>query len=158
MRIILIAALTLSATTALAADCDKWTASMEEDEGGPVMMATICVPGGEPQAMILMTCAGDKSVSIRYLPTGEWTPVEAPLYSTNLEYAMDQEVFTQKSNYEEMDGALVSSTEIAGAMISTMKAQKEMTISDTENRVPSATFTLKGASAAFKKLFATCTP
>ena len=44
MRFVSTIFLCLLGSTAIAAECDRWTASMEETEVGPLMTASTCVP------------------------------------------------------------------------------------------------------------------
>ena len=139
---------------AVAGQCDHWTASMQEDEGGPVMMANICAPAGKTNHELLMNCGGEGKLSIRYLPA-EFLPAVSG-YKTDIEFSFDQEMFTRPAQYEEMDGALVVDIDIDSPFFSVLQSQKQMMLSDTAGKAPGATFTLKGSKAALAKLIATC--
>jgi len=138
---------------ALASQCDHWTASMQEDEGGPVMMANICAPAGKNSHELSMNCGEKGKLSIRYLPAN-FLPAEG--FKTDIQFSLGQEMFTRPAQYEEMDGAMVVDIDIGSPFLSVLQSQKQMTLSHTGGKVPSATFTLKGSKAALAKLIATC--
>lgn len=163
MRLVSTLLFCLIGSSALAQQCDRWTAKMEEDEGGPAMMATICTQASsstpEAQHYLIVQCAGEDSLSIRYTPftDGSYPPGGNEEYKSKMEFSLDQEMFTLDAGYESMDGAMAMGTEIKSPLVSTMMAQKEVTISDVNSdKVPAVTFTLKGAKKAFEKLIRTC--
>jgi hypothetical protein len=142
--------------SAIAAECDHWTASIGPDEDGDVMMASICAPAGDATHEILVRCAGPDSLWIRFIPTAPTGYPPTPDYNTKLEFSMDREKFTEPAQYEDMDGAMAMNPEINTPLVSALQSQKEVKVSDTTGKVPGATFTLKGARAALAKVIATC--
>src|SRR4051794_21623224 len=78
-----------------------WTAGMEEDEGGPVMMASVEGEGaGDFPPMLLMSC-GDE-VGLRYLMTGD---VGGPNETDDFLFSTESDEIKLHMQYEEMDGA-----------------------------------------------------
>ena len=149
------------ASPAFAAECDRWSASMQEDEGGPQMTAQICAQASsstpEAQHLFLVTCL-DGMLSMRFLPFGadNFPPGGNEEFETKIELSMDQETFTLPARFESMDGAMVMATEAGAPMFDVMMSQKEFTLSDPEGKMPGATFTLKGSRQALRKLIGSC--
>ena len=142
---------------ALAADCDRWTAEMMEEEEGTVMSAYICAPTGKETHELYIRCAGPNDLMLRYIPVVPTDyPPKSGMYTTELEFNFDQEMFTRPAQYEEMDGALVTETAIAAPFVHVLQTQKQMTVIDVNDKIPSATFTLNGAKAALTKVIETC--
>lgn len=162
MRLVLTLSLCLLGSTALAAECDRWTASVQEEEVGPLMTAAICASASSstPEAMhhLFFQCAGEGNLWIRYLPftSGDYPPGGNEEFKTQFEFALGQEVFTRDARFEGMDGAMAMDTRVDDPFISVMMSQKEFTLSDVSGKVPGATFTLKGARAAFDTLIKAC--
>ena len=163
MRLALTAFLCLIGTSALAAECDRWEASMQEDEGGPVMTATICAQtsSSEPDAqnLLLVQCAGEGSLWIRYIPFAspdKYPPGGDQGYNTEIKFSLDQKMFTEKAQYEDMDGAMAMGTTSDSPLISVMMAQKQVILSDVNGKAPGATFTLNGARDALETVIKAC--
>jgi hypothetical protein len=163
MRLALTAFLCLVGTSALAGECDRWDASMQEDEGGPVMTAMICAKtnSSEPEAqnLLLVQCASEGSLWMRYIPYASpdnYPPGGDQSYNTEIEFSLDQEMFTEKAQYEDMDGAMAMSTTSDSKLISVMMAQKQVILSDVNDKAPGATFTLNGARKALETIIKAC--
>jgi hypothetical protein len=162
MRLVSTLFLCLLGSTAMAQQCDRWEASMEEDEGGPVMMASICArtDSSDPaeQHYILVQCGPDDGVSIRYLPFAgaSYPPGGNEEYKTKLEFSLAKEKFTVDAHYEAMDGALVMNS-VNKSSVTILLKQKRFMLSDVNSdKVPVVTFTLNGATEAFEELSKTC--
>lgn len=141
----------------LAGECDRWSASMQEDEGGPVMTARIChgVPTSDYE--LFVTCGNPGELWMRLLPV---TPAEsqpASDYTTDFKLSFGNEVVTRKAHYEEMDGAMVLDFRIDAPLTGLIQNGTGMTVADVTGKVAGATFTLKGAKSALKTLIQTCT-
>ena len=160
MRLVSTLFLCLLGSSAFAEQCDRWTAKMEEDEGGPRMMAWVCTNAPEAQQHHLFFQCGTKdSLWIRYTPfTDEsYPPGGNEEYKSKMKFSLDQEAFTLDAHYESMDGAMVMETEVKSAFVSVLTSQKHVTISDVNDaKLPAVTFSLKGSKKAFEKLIATC--
>jgi hypothetical protein len=162
MRLISTLLFCLLGSTAMAQQCDRWEASMEEDEGGPTMMASICArtASSDPaeQHFILVQCGPDDAVSIRYLPFAgaSYPPGGNEEYKTKIELSLAKEKFTVDAHYEAMDGALVMDS-VNKSLVTVLLKQKRFMLSDVNSdKVPVVTFTLNGAKQAFEKLMKTC--
>ena len=70
-------------------------------------------------------------------------------YQTNV--AIRQEATLAKSAL-----TMAVDTEIDAPFVSVLQSQKEVMLSDTNGKVPGATFTLKGSKAALAKVISTC--
>jgi hypothetical protein len=159
MRLPVAFAVLLLSTPVLAAEnCKTWHASVEEDEGGPVMTARVCAGTGDEANYLSFQCGLKGELMIRYVPFASpkiYPPAGNGNFETDLEFALDQEVFTRHARYEDMDGAMATQTKI-DAFISTLMIQKQVKIADVDGKIPATTFTLKGAKKALEKLIATC--
>jgi hypothetical protein len=158
MRLPVALAILLLSTPAYAAEnCKAWTAAVEEDEGGPVMAARICAGTGDIVSQLSFQCGGKGELMIRYVPVApdNYPPAGNGNFETDLEFSLDREMFTRHARYEDMDGAMATETEI-DPFVSTLMVQKKVDVADAAGKVPSATFTLKGAKKALEKLIATC--
>lgn len=163
MRLVSTLFLCLLSSSALAQQCDHWEAGMEEDEGGPRMMASICAQASastpEAQHALFVQCGSKDGLWIRYLPFADesYPPGGDEEYKTKMEFSLDQEMFTLDAHYEGMDGALVMETNIDTPFVGVLMGQKQVMLSDVNNdKVPVATFTLNGAKKALEKLIKTC--
>lgn len=157
MRHLVFATLIAIPLPALAAEqCDHWTAGMQEDEGGSVMTASICAPAGKDKAYLSLTCGEPGKLSIRFLPAPTKGFPPGDNFKGKLEFSLDLKMFDLPSVYEEMDGALATDTEIGAPMVDMLQHEKQVTVSETSDHGPDATFSLKGSRAAFQKLIADC--
>lgn len=164
MRLVSTLFLCLLGTTALSAECDRWEASMQEEEVGPVMTASICAQTSEgtpeTQHLLLIECAGEGSLWMRYLPFAEnnYPPGGDQEFKTEIKFSLGQEVFTEPARYEDMDGAMAMDTTVDAPLIGAMTRQKQLILADVSNKAPGATFTLNGAPDALEKLIKACKP
>lgn len=164
MRLAFALAFCLLGSSALAQECDKWKAGMEEDEGGPRMMASICTQAtsstSDPQQHYLFVqCGSTDSLSLRYMPfaDGAYPPGGNEEYKTKMTYAIGDKSFAFDGHFEGMDGAMVTDTGSNPAFIDAIKTGKELRISDAAGtEVPAATFTLQGAGKALETLVGAC--
>jgi hypothetical protein len=135
---------------------------MQEDGGGPVMTASICARASsstpKAQHLLFVQCAGEGALWMRYIPFApdNYPPGGDQGYNTEIEFSLDQEMFTEKAQYEDMDGAMAMSTKADSTLISVMRSQKQVILSDVNDKAPSATFTLKGADKALEKVIKAC--
>ena len=148
---------------ALAAGCDRWSAAMQEDEGGPVMTAQVCARASasttDAEHLLLVQCGGD-ALAIRFLPFAPdgYPPGGDEEFETNMQFSLDGARFTEAARYEAMDGAMAMETRIGGPLAEALKTGKQVTLSDAGGKVPAATFPLAGSRAALEKLVASCRP
>jgi hypothetical protein len=159
MRIAATLVLCLLGGPAMAAGCDRWTASMEEDEGGPRMMASICSGTGDNQSMILVQCGGDGQLNLRFMPGAD---VDYPPnagsgdFQAELKFALDKDEFRHQGRYEDMDGAMALYIPIKDPLIEAMKTHKDITVADTDGKMSGITFTLKNSQPALHKVIDAC--
>lgn len=151
----------LLAGSALADGCDRWTAKMEEDEGGPVMTAAICAKvgsGATEEHLLLVTCGGD-ALSMRYLPVApeSFPPGGNEEFKSDLQLTADGKSFSAPAQYESMDGAMAFAAKIDSAMVEAMMTGESLSVGDTVGVVPKATFPLKGSRQALEKIIGSCT-
>lgn len=164
MRLVASLVLSLLGSPALAAGCDRWSAAMQEDEGGPVMTAQICVRASasppEAEHILLVQCGGGGELAMRYLPfaQGDYPPGGNEEFETDMQFSLDGAQFTEAARFEGMDGAMAMATRIDGPLAEALKTGKQVTVSDPGGKVPAATFTLAGSRGALEKLAAGCTP
>jgi len=144
---------------AMAASCAQWSASMEEDEGGPRMMASICTGTDDDQNTLLVQCGGDGELNLRFLPAPS---VDYPPnagngnFEADLKFTIDKQSFRQKGRFEEMDGAMAMYVPIKDPLIQAMMKQKSVVLSDTDGKLSGISFPLKNAGDAFGKVIDAC--
>ena len=90
------------AGNAVAAD-KGWPAQMEEDEGGPVMVATVtAAPDGDVTPELRVQCAGSEGVMLRFLTAAD--PV-SPGSGADFQFENESSKLVKHMQYEDMDGA-----------------------------------------------------
>ena len=151
-RAVLCFALMLLPATAHAADA--WTAQMEEDEGGSVMVASVDADasGGVTPGLRVM-CAGDQGVNLRYLTVQD--TVE-PGSEADFQFENESIKATKHMAYEEMDGAFAAYFPKTDSIIHLLENGDEVFISESSGNYPAQTFQLKGSSKAIGKVLAGC--
>jgi hypothetical protein len=162
MRLVSTLFLCLLGTAALAAECDRWEAAIQEEEVGPVMTASICAESteGTPETRhyFLIQCAGQGSLWMRYLPFAEhnYPPGGDQGFNTDIKFSLGPDAFTEPARYEDMDGAMAMDTTVDAPLLSAMKREKQLIISERNDKVPGVTVTLNGAREALDKLIKAC--
>jgi len=133
-----------------AADTCGWSAYMEEDEGGPVMVASSCESGTEFGPAFRLHCGG-----IRYngdgLGMGANPPASGTLVLTSGGKSLAADV-----RYEEMDGAFAGHVEMGGPIVLLLKTGNEVVATLKGADLPSRTVSLKGSTAAIDELISAC--
>jgi len=132
----------------------SWSAQMEEDEGGSVLVASVsaAADGGVTPELRLM-CAGDQGVMLRYLTVADTV---APGSEADFRFENENSQLTRHMQYEDMDGAFAAYFPPSDPMIAFLKTGEEVFISETSGNYPAQTFSLKGSSKAIAKLLKTC--
>ena len=137
---------------------ERWVAQMEEDEGGPAMIASVEGEGeGDYPPMIRMMCGGDEpSVAVRYLlaSDSELTPVPGDEGDFLFENEHDQ--LTVHMLYEDMDGAFAAYVSKSDPLITLLKTGSDLIITPVLPDAAAQTFPLQGSTKAIDKLFASC--
>jgi len=159
MRMTATVMLCLLAGPVMAESCDHWTASMEEDEGGPRMMADICTGTGDSQHVLLVQCGGDGELNLRFLPGPvlSYPPTAGEGdFQADLKLEIDKESFVQNGRYEDMDGAMAMYVPIKGPLVAAMMTKKDVVLTDTDGKISGISFTLKDADKALRKVIDAC--
>lgn len=151
--------LCLLAGPAMAESCDHWTASMQEDEGGPAMMASICSGKGDDQSNLVVQCGAPGDVVLRFTsaPSAKYPPLDTTgNFQAEMKYTLDKDTFSQKAILEEMDGAMASYVPMKDPLIEAMMTRGSLVVSDADGKLADVTFTLKNSGNAFRKLMKAC--
>ena len=141
------------AGSAVAAD-NGWTAQMEEDEGGPEMVASVtAAPDGDVTPELRVQCAGSEGVMLRFLTTADTV---SPGSEADFQFENESSKLVKHMQYEDMDGAFAAYFPPTDPMIAFLQTGDEVFISETSGNYPAQTFTLSGSSKAIAKLLKTC--
>lgn len=159
MRLTATLLLCLLSGPAMAASCDGWTASMEEDEGGPRMMAIVCSGSGDNEQTLIVQCGGTGDLNLRYLPapSSKYPPGEDPgNFEAELKFTLGKDTFLHKGRYEAMDGAMAFYVPMKGPLVEAMTTNERVLLSDTDGKLAGVTFTLKNSGKALREVMKTC--
>ena len=137
-------------TPTRAADACGWSAQMEEDEGGPVMVASSCESDTESGPAFRLFCG-----NIRYNGNGLGMGANPPESST-LVLTSGGKSLAADVVFEEMDGAFAAYVELGGPIVSLLKTGNEVGVTLKGTDLPSRMVSLKGSTAAIDKLIAAC--
>jgi hypothetical protein len=135
---------------AYAASC-AWSAKMEEDEGGSVMMASVC-SGPQGDAHLMLACFGKPVLS--YDPGAAGGQLE-PGVSADFTFKAGGKSLTKKLELEAMYNYFT--TELSGPadpLLALLRGKGEVMVSADKYGV--ASFPLKGSGAAIGKVLAEC--
>jgi len=150
-RAVLCFALMLLPTAAFA---DGWTAGMQEDEGGEVMVAQVlAAPQGDITPSLVMMCGDTGQVDLRYsMPIGDGEP------ASEADFLFENESSQAKLHmrFEEMDGAYAAYVPEADPIVKLLQTGDEVFVSESSGNYPAQTFTLKGSSKAITALLKAC--
>ena len=149
-RALLCLALMLLPTAAFA----DWTAQQEEDEGGPVMVASVSADAvGDLTPMLRIICAGSEGVMLRYeMASEDGTP------GSEADFIFENES-TQVSKhmaYEDMDGAFAAYFPKTDPIIGLLKTGSDVFVSESTGNYPAQSFPLKGSSKAIDTVLKKC--
>ena len=152
-RVLLCVVLMLLPATAMAAE-GKWTAEMQEDEGGSVLVASVTAkPVGDVTPVLSLMCAGTEGVNLRY--EGAAAGAE-PGSEADFTLKTDKAELTKHMALEDMDGAFAAYFQPTDATIALLKGGKEVVISDKSGKSPDQTFALAGSGKAIDTLLKDC--
>jgi hypothetical protein len=132
---------------------EGWTAEMQEDEGGPVMVAYVSAePVGEVTPTLRLMCAGE-DVNLRYeMASEDGTPgSEADFLFEN-----EHDQVTLHMVYEDMDGAFAAYFAKTDAVIALLETGKDVFISEASGNFPAQSFSLKGSTKAISTMLKNC--
>ena len=152
-RAVLCLSLLLLPATAFAGD-GKWTAEMQEDEGGSVMVASVSIkPVGDLVPTLSLMCAGTEGVNLRYETS---TGGAEPASEADFVLKTDKAELSKHMVFEEMDGAYAAYFQPTDSAIALLKGGSEITITQTGSSGPAQTFPLAGSSKAIATLLKSC--
>ncbi|WP_245467120.1 MULTISPECIES: hypothetical protein [unclassified Mesorhizobium] len=140
----------LTTLPAHAASC-SWSARMEEDEGGSVMMASVC-GGPKGDAHLMLACFGKPVLSYDLGAAGGQLE---PGISGSFTFKAGDKSLTEKLELEAMYNYFT--TELPGPadpLLSLLRGKGEVTVS--ADKYGATTFPLKGSGAAIGKVLAEC--
>lgn len=134
-----------------AANTCGWSAQMEDDEGGPVMVASSCESDAESGPAFRLMCGGE--INIRYDGLGMTAnpPASSTLVLTAGGKSLNADVV-----YEEMDGAFAAYVEMGSPIIALLKTGNEVGVTFKGVDMPPRMISLKGSSAAIDTLINAC--
>ena len=151
-RAVICLALMLLPTTAFAAE-GKWTAEMQEDEGGSVLVASVTAkPIGDLTPALSLMCAGTEGVNLRYEAHIDGEPAS----EVDLTLKTDKAEVTEHFVYEDMDGAFAAYFQPSDPMIALLKGGKDVVVSDKSGKSPDQSFALAGSGKAIDTLLKDC--
>lgn len=144
----------MMATGPAFAATDTWTAQIQDDEGGSVMVASVTAAAvGDVTPELFLMCAGSEGLNLRYVSSAD-TVAEG----TEADFSFENEnsKLTKHMKLEEMDGAFAAYFQPSDPMVAFLQTGDEVFISESSGNYPAQTFTLSGSSKAIGKLLKTC--
>ena len=153
MRRLLLSLAVILLPTAAFADT-AWVAQMEEDEGGPVMVASVeAAPVGDLTPRLRLMCGGDGEVGLRYEMATDAGPEGS---EADFVFENEHDKATLHMALEEMDGAYAAYFSETDPVIALLKTGEEVIVSESTGNFPAQTFTLTGSTKAIGKLLKSC--
>jgi hypothetical protein len=129
-----------------------WTAEMQEDEGGSVMVAYVTAEAdGDLQPTLRMMCFDE--VMLRYEMAGD---IGGPGSEADFLFENEQDQVTLHMLYEEMDGAFAAYFPKTDPIISLLEHGSDLYVSETTGNYPAQAFTLKGSTKAIETMLDNC--
>ena len=155
MRRLLLCLVFLLPGVSLAAG-STWTAQMEEDEGGPVMVASVEADdagGGTLVPLLRLMCGGSGEFALRYE-----TSTEGSAIGSEADFLFENETaqLTRHLIFEEMDGAFAGYFPVTDPLLALLRAGANVTVSEASGNLPTQAFSLKGSSKAIATLLKHC--
>ena len=140
-------------TPAAAASCTRWTASVQEDEGGPAMTATVCAndAGGAP-ALVLQCGA---PLDLRY-DLGDKAGDLEPGITAKFTFTAGTASLTRQLDLEAMDNMFTTELAPGDALLAMLQSGHEVSIADAAGKYGASRFSLDGSRAAIAKVKASC--
>jgi len=150
-RLLIVVALALVPANAFAGG---WTAQMQDDEGGQVMVASVTGdPNGKLTPMLEVECAGTQGVMLRYLAS---TEQGAPGDKVSFLFENESKQVTLEMAYEDMDGAFAAYFPKDADIIALLENGPDVTISDLSGNYPAEAFSLLASTKAITKVLKDC--
>jgi hypothetical protein len=152
-RIVLCLALFLLPGAAYAAD-GGWSASMQDTEGGPAMVASVTGQAdGNVQPTLELMCAGDKGVALRYSMASD---DGQPGGEADFLFENEHDQITRHMVYEDEDGAFAAYFPANDPMISLLETGQDAFLSEATGNYPNQDFPLTGSTKAIAAVLKTC--
>lgn len=137
-----------------AAFAGGWTAQMEDDEGGPTMVASVSADAdGAVTPELRLMCAGDEGVMLRYLTAADTVQ---PGSEADFLFENENSQLTEHMVYEDMDGAFAAYFPPSDPIVEFLRTGQEVFISESSGNYPAQSFSLKGSTKAINALLQTC--
>jgi hypothetical protein len=153
MRRILLCLALLLPTTAFAAD-GSWTAAMEDDEGGPAMVASVTgAADGNVMPTLRMMCAGDQGVALRYAMASD---EGQPGGEADFMFENEHDQITRHMVFEDEDGAFAAYFPPADPLIKLLETGQDVFISEATGNYPNQDFPLDGSTKAIAAVVKGC--
>jgi hypothetical protein len=148
----LLLALALIALPA-AAHAEGWTAQMQEDEGGPVLVASVTAEAvGDFTPTLRLLCDGDTLV-LRYEMASQ---DGAPGSAGDFRFENEHDQVTLHMLYEAMDGAFAAYVPLTDPVIPLLETGADLFISETGGNYPAQSFSLEGSTRAIETVLEQC--
>ena len=147
--IVAVAAALQAAQPAFAASC-KWTAKMEEDEGGSVLTASVC-GGPKADAHLMLVCFDKPVLSYDLGTSGQQLE---PGISGAFDFKADGKTVTKTLQLEAMYNYFVVDLEKADPLLDLLRGKGDVSVGSA--KYGSNSFALKGSKGAIGKVLAQC--
>jgi hypothetical protein len=133
---------------------DGWVAQKEDDEGGPVMVASVSAdPVGKITPTLRLMCDGAKGMMLRYdMASDDGQP------GSEADFLFENEVTQGRLHmaYEAMDGAFAAYFPKTDPIVTLLQTGTDVLVSESSGNYPAQTFSLTGSSKAIGTLLKGC--
>lgn len=134
--------------------CTAWTAQMEPDEGGDVMVAAACPLPDSMMPPLRLMCFD--TVSIRYYPPDDEPLGLIPEDTAGFVFEAGAQQIPIEMVYEDLDGALAIYVERDDPLVALLRSADTVVVGSVDYDLVPRTIPLTGADEAIGKLFETC--
>jgi hypothetical protein len=150
-RLLLALSLILLPGAALA---DGWTAGMQDDEGGSVLVASVSgALDGQLTPSLSLLCGGSEGVMLRYLMASE---DGSPGAASDFLFENESQQARVHMIYEDLDGAFVAYFPKADPLIALLENGSDVFVSESSGNYPAQSFSLTGSTKAIAKVLKAC--
>jgi hypothetical protein len=137
-----------------AALADGWTAQMQDDEGGQVLVASVSgEPDGKLTPSLSLLCGGSEGVMLRYLMASE---DGSPGAESDFLFENESQQAKVHMIYEDMDGAFVAYFPQADPLIALLENGSDVFVSESSGNYAAQSFSLTGSTKAIAKVLKAC--
>ena len=145
----MVAYIALQVSPAAAGSC-SWSAKMEEDEGGPMLTASVC-GGAKQDARLMLICLEQPFLSYDLGPTG---PELEPGISASFDFNAGGKTVTRELDLEAMYNYFVVHLTPTDPLLALLMGKGDVTV--TAAKYGQNSFPLTGSSKAIGKVLASC--